>query len=189
MMNFENEISPETSSKTDAEFSSLDEKLVDAENTVEEEAEGVERVEPSNESQDSFEEFLMKKILACKASVSNYAKAKSDYDLRARQHLVQIAQIIHHPRFDLKRAGKKFGKPITKSIIDNPYALLIRLTDPARDAKVVSKQSLALKYELEQCEMNPERLHAYFEKNSIKQCSAKYRAQKKMSVIKHLQSG
>ena len=131
-------------------------------------------------SQEDFEKFLAEKIKLCREGVSNYSTAKSNFDLRARQHLIQVAQIVHDERFSLEKVGKKLGKKISKSVRHNPYSLLIQMIDYERGSKIASKQGLALIYAIEKCEFDIARLATFFEKESIKHCYEAYKAQRKL---------
>jgi hypothetical protein len=124
-------------------------------------------------------DFLKRHLQLCRDSASSFSEAKLTSDLRARRHLIDVATTVLSPHFDLDQAATILGCKVSKAVRRNPYKFLIQGCSPDRDRKVVSNQSIALVYALQQCEMSAEKLISFFEKTSIKQCIRAYRDAKK----------
>lgn len=127
---------------------------------------------------ESVKEFLARRIQSCKEIASRFSHAKLQSDRRAREFLIEVAAIVLSPWFDIDAVCQLFGCKVSKSIRRSPGSLLIRQSYPGRDQKVISKQSIALRYALEQSGYNIDKLREYFERTSIKQCLRDRRAAK-----------
>jgi hypothetical protein len=127
---------------------------------------------------ETIKEFLTRRIRRCKAIASSFAESKRQSDQNAREVLIEVAETVFSPRFDLDQACEILGVKITKSARRSPCKFLIQMTYPDRDMKVVSKQSIALGYALQQCQWNIDKLREYFQSTSIKQCLREYRSAK-----------
>ncbi len=123
-------------------------------------------------------EFLARRIQRCRRIASGFAESKRLTDQLAREVLVEVAATAFSSRFDVAEACRILGCKISKSILRNPCTFLIRQIYPDRDPKVVSKQSIALGYALQQCDFDIDKLRDYFKNTSIKQCLRDYRSAK-----------
>ena len=123
--------------------------------------------------------FYREWIDRCVAYASDYAAATTSKDIRARQYLQGIAECVHDERFNLQNLAQFVGQKVSKTDIKNPHRFLMRIVDPDRDPKVVSKQAQALIYALAKCDNDPFRLEKFFSECSIKECLRQKSAQKK----------
>jgi hypothetical protein len=117
---------------------------------------------------DKIKAQLSADLAHCTQVATDYSKQKSASDIQARLCLVLAAKIIDEYGYD--KVATELGIENKTKFKRDPYSPLLRYVHQKRDPKIISRQSLALRYALKQTEGDVKRLEKFFKEFSISQC-------------------
>jgi hypothetical protein len=117
---------------------------------------------------DKIKAQLSADLKHCVQLATDYSEQKSASDFQARQCLILVRKII--VQYGCEKVGAELGIRNMAVFKRNPYSPTLKYVHQKRDPKIISRQSLALRYALTQTDGDVQRLEDYFKKFSISQC-------------------